>query len=78
VGKKQNVRKLNIPSFEEDRKLEWQIPVRDLLIHVRDCQTECPQLNLALNNLGGVTFWYLYGSIVSPARLVCTGIERWL
>ena len=27
---------------------------------------------------GGVTVWYLYGRIVPPDRLVCTGIERWL
>jgi site-specific DNA recombinase len=58
VGKKQNVRKSNIPSYEEGRKLDWHVPVRDLLLHVKECQAECPQLNLVLDKLFGMVSDY--------------------
>jgi hypothetical protein len=58
VSKKQNVCGLNIPSFEEGRKLEWQVPMRELLLHVMECTEECPQLNMTLDKLFGMVSEY--------------------
>jgi len=41
----------NYRSYKEGEKFDWHVPVQDLFIHVMDCQTECPQLNMALDNL---------------------------
>ncbi len=54
TGKNRNSSNFNIPSYEEGRKLDWGVPVRDLLLHVRECSAECPQLNMALDNLFGM------------------------
>jgi len=58
TGKKRNADNSNIPSYEEGRKINWHVPVQDLLLHVMDCQTECLQLSLALDNLFGMVSEY--------------------
>jgi hypothetical protein len=58
VRKKRNSRNFNIPSYEEGTKFAWHVPLHDLLLHVRECQTECPQLNLTLDKLFGMISAY--------------------
>jgi hypothetical protein len=56
--KKRNPRNSNIPSCEKGRKLDWHVPVRDLLFHIMQCEVECPQLNLSLDKLFGMVSDY--------------------
>jgi len=56
--KKRNPRNSNIPSYSDSRKLNRYVLLQDLLLHVMDCQTECPQLNMTLDNLFGIVSAY--------------------
>jgi hypothetical protein len=56
--KKRNACTLNIPSCNEGKEYDWHVPLQALLLHVRECQTEYPQLNMALDTVFGMISAY--------------------
>lgn len=46
--KTRNCPSSKIPSYAEGCKLGWNIPIRDILLHIVGCETECLQLHSIL------------------------------